>query len=488
MLDTIFVPERSTSGAVDTERRSVLSIPAVALGMVVAGLDAFCVIVTLVMAEGANRAFGAGSSAWLDRALQLGTIAAAVFVVLSLSWGRYSEQAMVGGRRPFVNFLEAWLASFFLIGWFGFLTKTTGDFSRLAVSLGFLLGFLTVFAPHRFILNAVRRRVQSARIVLRTAFVLDADGAGSRELFGQELARQGVLVVGHAKADAAALRDGNAAAWHGALEACRSAFARRRFDAVYLFLPWDELRHVEDMSTLFARLPVPVFLFPDRHVCRVVQGRRLGTGNMTAFEVQRAPLSWVERLQKRAVDLVLATFLLVLLSPLFALVALTILVRDGRPIFFRQHRNGFGGRPFSILKFRTMVVCEDGADIRQAERGDRRLTSFGKVLRRSSLDELPQLINVIRGEMSLIGPRPHALAHDSYYDRLISTYADRQHVAPGITGWAQVNGCRGETRQVADMARRVEHDLWYISHWSLMLDLRILARTALQIFDDNQAF
>jgi lipopolysaccharide/colanic/teichoic acid biosynthesis glycosyltransferase len=151
-------------------------------------------------------------------------------------------------------------------------------------------------------------------------------------------------------------------------------------------------------------------------------------------------------------------------------------------------RRGFGGQTFGILKFRTMRVLENGPDIRQAQRNDPRVTPLGAVLRRSSLDELPQLWNVLRGEMSLVGPRPHALAHDNHYDALISTYAMRQHVKPGITGWAQVNGHRGETREIGAMRARVEHDLWYIKNFSLWLDVRILLWTAALAFFDKKAY
>ncbi|MEM7567705.1 MAG: sugar transferase, partial [Pseudomonadota bacterium] len=141
-----------------------------------------------------------------------------------------------------------------------------------------------------------------------------------------------------------------------------------------------------------------------------------------------------------------------------------------------------------ILKFRTMTVCEDGAEVMQARRGDARVTPLGRILRRTSIDELPQLFNVLVGDMSLVGPRPHALAHDNHYDRLIATYAGRRHVKPGLTGWAQVNGRRGETREVHQMASRVEHDLWYVNHWSVWLDLKILVRTAFVVVADEQAY
>ncbi|MDO8877972.1 MAG: sugar transferase, partial [Pseudolabrys sp.] len=154
----------------------------------------------------------------------------------------------------------------------------------------------------------------------------------------------------------------------------------------------------------------------------------------------------------------------------------------------RQKRNGFNGSVFSIYKFRSMRVLEDGAHIPQATRDDPRVTRLGRWLRRTSIDELPQLFNVLTGDMSLVGPRPHAVAHNNEYQTVVSNYAFRHHVKPGITGWAQVNGLRGKTQTVDLMAKRVEFDLWYINHWSLWLDLRIIIKTALMTARQPSAY
>jgi putative colanic acid biosysnthesis UDP-glucose lipid carrier transferase len=180
---------------------------------------------------------------------------------------------------------------------------------------------------------------------------------------------------------------------------------------------------------------------------------------------------------KRLIDVVGSAVGLVFLLPLLALVALLICLESrGSPIF-RQRRTGYKGAPFVIYKFRTMSVAEDGDTVVQAVRGDERITQFGKFLRRSSIDELPQLLNVLKGDMSLVGPRPHAVAHDEFYGGEIAGYAARFDAKPGITGLAQVSGFRGGTQDIALMAARVARDVDYIRHWSLWLDLRILVRT-----------
>jgi lipopolysaccharide/colanic/teichoic acid biosynthesis glycosyltransferase len=184
---------------------------------------------------------------------------------------------------------------------------------------------------------------------------------------------------------------------------------------------------------------------------------------------------------KRVTDIALASCALVVFAPAMLLAAAFIALDSRGPVLFRQTRLGLDGMPFRILKFRTMTVLEDGADVVQVREGDARVTRAGRVLRKASLDELPQLLNVIRGEMSLVGPRPHAVAHDEMYGRLIPNYSLRQRVKPGITGWAQVHGLRGETRTLDAMRSRVDMDLWYAAHAGAALDALILLRTPLEV-------
>ena len=191
----------------------------------------------------------------------------------------------------------------------------------------------------------------------------------------------------------------------------------------------------------------------------------------------RTSTYWARPTASRAMDVTIAGLGLLALAPLFLLLALMIRLDSSGPILFRQTRTGLHGRSFRIYKFRTMRVLEDGSVVRQATRGDARVTRVGRILRSTSIDELPQLLNVLLGEMSLVGPRPHALAHDEYYSREIAAYDHRFRVKPGITGWAQVNGERGETPTVDHMRRRVELDLWYVQNKCFRLDCTILAKT-----------
>jgi putative colanic acid biosysnthesis UDP-glucose lipid carrier transferase len=200
-----------------------------------------------------------------------------------------------------------------------------------------------------------------------------------------------------------------------------------------------------------------------------------------AVDLRCAPLTIFERVIKRTLDVAFAMATLLILSPLFFIIAIAIKLDSEGPVIFRQRRSGLNAKQFIIYKFRTMTVLEDGPTVNQACRDDLRVTCVGRFLRRSSLDELPQLLNVLMGDMSLVGPRPHALVHDHEYKTRIANYAFRYRVKPGMTGWAQVNGLRGETRRLAQMAERVQLDLRYIDHWSLSSDLIILLRTCFEV-------
>jgi exopolysaccharide biosynthesis polyprenyl glycosylphosphotransferase len=190
---------------------------------------------------------------------------------------------------------------------------------------------------------------------------------------------------------------------------------------------------------------------------------------------------------KRLLDIAVSLTLIVLLLPLLAVLGLLVALESRGPVLFCQRRTGQDGRVFPMFKFRSMRVLEDGTEVAQATQNDPRVTRIGRILRATSLDELPQLFNVLLGEMSLVGPRPHAVAHDAYYGARIAGYTQRQKAKPGMTGWAQVNGARGETPELRHMQARVDLDIWYVEHRSFLLDLRILAKTPLEVLKGRNA-
>jgi exopolysaccharide biosynthesis polyprenyl glycosylphosphotransferase len=208
-------------------------------------------------------------------------------------------------------------------------------------------------------------------------------------------------------------------------------------------------------------------------------------GLTNLVRIRRAGLNKFESAAKRVLDLFVALVAILILWPIFLIAAVAIKLDSNGPLIFQQRRNGLNGKEFIVFKFRTMTVLEDGPDVTQASRGDRRVTRVGKFLRRSSIDELPQLFNVLKGDMSVSGPRPHPVALDNKYRALIPDYDCRFHVKPGLTGWAQVNGLRGETATAQEMAKRVRADLWYIDNWSFALDIDILIRTCIEVMREG---
>jgi Undecaprenyl-phosphate glucose phosphotransferase len=250
-----------------------------------------------------------------------------------------------------------------------------------------------------------------------------------------------------------------------------------RPDDVFILAPWSQKETIDACVNAFLRVPASIHLGPERILDRFLDVQIERNGPIASLNLVRRPLNTFEIVQKRAFDIVASLCALALLSPVFVIISLLIKMDSKGPVLFRQRRYGFNQEPFRIYKFRSMTSMDDGRHIPQAQQNDPRVTRVGRLLRRLNFDELPQLVNVLRGEMSLVGPRPHALAHDQHFERTIALYARRHNVKPGITGWAQVNGFRGDTSTNDKMRNRVEHDLHYIDNWSLFLDLRIMFLT-----------
>jgi putative colanic acid biosynthesis UDP-glucose lipid carrier transferase len=266
-------------------------------------------------------------------------------------------------------------------------------------------------------------------------------------------------------------------------------FARkRRIDAIYISLPMASQPRILQLLDDLRDTTVSIYFLPDIFVTDLIQGRVDSVDGIPMVSVCETPFTGLNGMVKRLSDIVLSCLILVLLSPLMLAIAIGVKLTSPGPVLFRQRRYGLDGREIMVYKFRSMTVCEDGDVIRQATRNDRRITKLGAVLRKTSLDELPQFINVIQGRMSVVGPRPHAVAHNEQYRKLIKGYMVRHKVKPGITGWAQVNGCRGETELLEKMQARIDFDLQYLRNWSLKLDLMIVARTVFIVLRDRHAF
>jgi len=259
-------------------------------------------------------------------------------------------------------------------------------------------------------------------------------------------------------------------------------------DVIFIALP---IRHVKRVMNLLDDLrdtTASIYYVPDIFVFDLIQARSGEIHGIPVVAMCETPFYGYRGVTKRLTDIGLSVVILLLFLPLLLLIAIMVKISSPGPVIFKQRRYGLDGREIAVYKFRTMSVTEDGEHIRQASKSDSRITRIGRILRRTSADELPQLINVLQGRMSLVGPRPHAVAHNEEYRKLIKGYMVRHKVLPGITGLAQVNGCRGETSQLEEMEARVNYDLDYLRHWTPMLDIKIILLTAIKVFRDDKAY
>jgi len=276
--------------------------------------------------------------------------------------------------------------------------------------------------------------------------------------------------------------------WAGACARVADFVQRHAVDAIYIALPISTAPRIAELLQDLRDTTASIYFVPNLFGFDLMQPRCLEIHGIPALAVCETPHQGMSGLRKRAIDIVLAVTALLLLGPFMLVCALAVKLSSDGPVFFRQRRYGLNGEEINVYKFRTMSVCEDGAVVTQATPGDQRITRLGRFLRRSSLDELPQILNVLVGTMSFVGPRPHAIAHNEQYRKMISGYMIRHKVRPGMTGWAQVNGLRGETDTLEKMRARIEYDIDYMNNWSLWLDLRILARTVMLVFRDDRAY
>lgn len=257
---------------------------------------------------------------------------------------------------------------------------------------------------------------------------------------------------------------------------------------VYIALPMEASKRIKQILNAFSDANAHVHFVPDFFTFDLMQSRFKSVGNVMTLSVYDTPFYGFTSLVKRIEDIILASIITLLISPILIFVALGVKLSSPGPIIFKQIRYGLDGKQIKVWKFRSMKVMENSTVVKQATKNDPRVTKFGSFIRRTSLDELPQFINVITGQMSIVGPRPHAVAHNEEYRGLIDKYMLRHHVKPGITGWAQINGYRGETDTLDKMEKRVEYDLVYIQNWSLWLDLKIVFLTIFKGFVSKTAY
>ena len=257
---------------------------------------------------------------------------------------------------------------------------------------------------------------------------------------------------------------------------------------VFITLPLTSQPRIQSLLESLQNTTSSIHFVPDIFGVSVIQGRLEDMGGVPVVGLMVAPFTGINGFIKRVSDIVLSTLILLLISPILLVLSICVKASSPGPVIFRQRRTGLDGEIIEVYKFRSMRTTDNGAVVKQATRDDPRITPFGAFIRKTSLDELPQFVNVLQGRMSIVGPRPHAVAHNEQYRKLVKAYMARHKVKPGITGWAQVNGLRGETDTIDKMAARIEYDLEYLRNWTLGLDLLIIARTVKLVFLDRSAY
>jgi Undecaprenyl-phosphate glucose phosphotransferase len=397
----------------------------------------------------------------------------------------YSIKRLLSPKEQLQSLFLHWNSAYSLFVFALFMTHVTDFYSRGSILVQYGAGLAVAVTVRLLLAGVVQRGLEAGTLEGKNVAVVGVAGMVNDTIQRLHSDGQGVKIVSAivlsarapdglgAESTAAAEREETRAA----VEAVQRMAQRKSLDEIIISCPWSANDRIQELIEGLATIPATIHLAPNTTSPFMRDPQSARVGRVRTILLARAPLTRRDLVLKRVFDTVGASVLLVAALPLFAAIALLIKLDSPGPVLFRQSRHGFNHREFRVIKFRTMSTLDDGATVQQARRNDDRITRVGRFLRSTNLDELPQLINVLAGQMSLVGPRPHALAHTNEYEERISQYARRHKVKPGMTGWAQVNGYRGETSSIDKMLKRVDHDLYYIDHWSLFLDIRILVMT-----------
>ncbi|MCF6255908.1 MAG: undecaprenyl-phosphate glucose phosphotransferase [Gammaproteobacteria bacterium] len=420
-------------------------------------------------------------------AILLGVLFTLMFFSVSGVYGSWRGKSWLHQAQTITL---AWFSVVALLIIVAFLTKTGTLFSRQWMVV-WVISAWSLLLLFRFSLTIILRAMRKKGWNHKRIIIV---GAGS---LGQSVAQNildadwtGLEVVGF-------LDDGESLRGHwikgvevlGGAGKANLAIQQKSADEIWLALPLKAEDRVKEILYDLRHSTATIRFVPGIFGFRLLNHSVTDVAGMAVMDLSASPMVGLNRAIKAVEDRVLALLILVLISPLLAFVALGVKFSSPGPMLFKQKRHGWDGKPIKIYKFRSMVVhCEDGDTVTQARKCDYRITKFGAFLRRTSLDELPQFVNVLQGKMSIVGPRPHAIAHNEQYKDQIEAYMLRHKVKPGITGWAQVNGWRGETDTLDKMRKRVEYDLYYIENWSLWFDIKIIIRTVFTGFTNKNAY
>jgi putative colanic acid biosynthesis UDP-glucose lipid carrier transferase len=417
---------------------------------------------------------------WLQAMTTATAIAVVVFNTIAEFNGLYRPWRSERVSREIWELFTTWVFVPPLLFFLAFLTKTSAQYSRV-VSLGWFIGAPVLLCASRLVQRFVLRRLRARGRNLRSTAILGATASAeklceiiaSRPWLGMQLSG---IYDDRSEARRHTFRTQHCP-FAGTIDDLIRDARAGKVDLVYIALPLRAEGRVSDVLRALADTTATVYLMADFFTYDLLHARWTELGSLPMVSIYDSPFRGAAGSLKRIEDLVLGTMIVALISIPLLCIAVVVKLTSKGPVFFRQRRYGLNGKEIRVLKFRSMTVMDDGPVVKQATKDDKRITPVGRVLRRTSLDELPQFLQVITGEMSIVGPRPHAVAHNEEYRALIHGYMLRHKVKPGITGWAQVNGWRGETTDIVKMEKRVQHDLEYIQNWHLLWDLKIILLT-----------
>jgi len=413
------------------------------------------------------------------------TLCLLVFALTFPGRNRFRENLIAAG----VDIVSSWVMLIGILALCGYATRSIGYFEEQALYAWFfvtpVLQWIAVWIGQRVV-----RRHAARPDARRSAIIVGAGALGvkvARALVDSE--DQGIDFVGYFD-DRTDDRVHELASKQrlGGLKDVAEYIRAHGIREVFITLPLGSQPRIVELLEQVQGTTASLFFVPDVFGISIIQGRLQDMNGVPVVGICETPFTGTNDLVKRVSDIVLATVIIILISPILLALAIGVKLSSPGPVIFKQRRNGLDGEEIVVYKFRSMRAQDNGPVVRQATKNDPRITRFGAFIRRTSLDELPQFFNVLQGRMSIVGPRPHAVAHNEEYRRLIKAYMVRHKVKPGITGWAQVNGHRGETDTIEKMQARVEYDLEYLRNWSLGLDLQIIVRTIRLVFFDRNAY
>jgi len=430
-------------------------------------------------------------SSWPTGLTVIAVSTVAIYFFIAEMLGLYRSWRGVPFNKYVTLILSVWVPAVMVLLLLGWATKTTAGYSRMALGSWLMLTPVLLILLRFFVFKCLMYLRENGMNSKAVAIVGTRSVALELISLIENTPTMGMRIKGvfdDVESEQLASPDIEKTYTVQSLKELVGEVKGKEIEAVYIALPLHEELKIQQIMEDLGDTTAAIYLVPNFFAFNLMNMRWSSIGHIGAISLLESPLMGTSEWVKRVEDIVVASGILALIIVPMLFISLSIKLTSKGPVLFKQKRFGLDGREIKVWKFRSMSVCEDGDGIVQATRNDSRITPLGGFLRKTSLDELPQFFNVLQGTMSVVGPRPHAVSHNEQYRQLIGDYMLRHMVKPGITGWAQINGWRGETDTLDKMEGRVDHDLWYIKNWSVWLDIKIIFLTVFKGFVDKNAY